>query len=89
MKKLENLDMVTVVPHSNLRNERWSFHEDDKHLAELSIAKFASNIKVGFRKAFGINNSKRTPGKHFNHKNNDKMHVDRLIQQLSVLLQGK
>ena len=39
----------------NLRNKEWSFHVDTKHLSEISIAKFAGNLKSAFRRALGIN----------------------------------
>lgn len=47
---------VTLIRHSNLRNDEWSFHveNDDKHLAAESIARFAGNLKTAFRKAIGI-----------------------------------
>ena len=52
---------ITLARHSNLRNNEWSFHKkgDDKHLEERSIARFASNLKIAFRKAIGIR-SQRT-----------------------------
>ena len=50
---------VTLIHHSNLRNEEWSFHveNDDKHLAAESIARFAGNLKTAFRKAIGVSRS--------------------------------
>ena len=46
---------IVIIRHSNLRNDEWSFHDagDDKHLAEDSIARFAGNLKAGFRRAIG------------------------------------
>ena len=46
---------LTISYHRNLRNKEWSFHDDTKHLSEISIAKFAGNLKSAFRGALGIN----------------------------------
>ena len=53
---LDNQTNITIARHTNLRDETWTFHmkNDDKHLTELSIAKFAKNLKVAFRKALGL-----------------------------------
>jgi len=53
---LEKVENVTIALHSNLRNERWSFHKknDDKHFSKISISRFAANIKIAFRKAIGL-----------------------------------
>jgi hypothetical protein len=70
---LDNKSNVTIAKHSNLRNERWSFHvkDDDKHLTEVSIARFAKNLKVAFRTAFGMPlYEKRSVGNY--NKNMDK-----------------
>ena len=52
---------VTIAKHGNLRNERWSFHKknDDKHFSEVSIARFASNLKTAFRTAIGLRNTQK------------------------------
>ena len=52
---------VTIAKHGNLRNERWSFHKknDDKHFSEISIARFASNLKTAFRTAIGLSNTQK------------------------------
>ena len=49
---------VTIVCHQDLRNSDWSFHDGAKYLSKVSIARFASNLKSAFRKAFGIYKSK-------------------------------
>ena len=51
---------VTLAFHSNLRNEKWTFHtkNDDKHFSQVSISRFASNIKIAFRKSIGILSNK-------------------------------
>ena len=59
LRKREN---ITIGFHKNLRNPEWSFHKDDKHFAQVSIAKFASNIKVAFRKSIGLTNNKFKKG---------------------------
>ena len=46
---------LTISYHRNLRNKEWSFHDDTKHLSEISIARFAGNLKSAFRRALGIN----------------------------------
>ena len=53
---LRDEDNVTLASHSNLRNEKWTFHkkDDDKHFSRISISLFASNIKNAFRKSLGI-----------------------------------
>ena len=53
---LEDEDNVTIAEHFNLRNDRWSFHikNDDKHFAQISIGRFAKNLKIAFRKALGL-----------------------------------
>ena len=52
---------VTIAKHSNLRNERWSFHikGDDKHFAQISIARLAKNLKIAFRTALGFSTSRK------------------------------
>ena len=59
----EEYENVTIATHSNLRVADWKFHDDDKHLSQVSIAKFASNIKVAFRKAYNIKPRKWSSGK--------------------------
>ena len=49
-----NTESVTIARHSNLRNEKWSFHRDDKHFTEISISLFAANMKNALRKSLGI-----------------------------------
>ena len=58
-------DNITIAFHSNLRNENWTFHKknDDKHLSEVSISKFAANLKAALRRSIGI------PSKYDNRKN--------------------
>ena len=51
---LRDADFITIAKHSNLRNERWTFHKDDKHLTEISISLFAANIKNALRRCLGI-----------------------------------
>ena len=53
---LDGLENVTIAKHSNLRNERWSFHvkKDDRHFDKVSIGRLAKNLKVAFRKAIGL-----------------------------------
>ena len=60
---LSKVDNVTLARHSNLRNEKWSFHKrnDDKHFSRVSISLFAANIKAAFRKSLGI------PSKKYEH----------------------
>ena len=55
---LKTMKDVTIARHSNLRNDRWSFHVDDKHFAQISIARFAKNLKIAFFRAIG---QKRLP----------------------------
>ena len=54
----EEYDNISIACHSNLRVDDWKFHDDDKHLSKVSIAKFASNIKIAFRKAFNVSSRK-------------------------------
>ena len=58
---LDTEDNVTIAKHSNLRNDRWSFHikGDDKHFAQISIARLAKNLKIAFRSALGFSTSRR------------------------------
>ena len=58
---LNGTEGVTIAKHSNLRNDRWSFHikGDDKHFSEISIARLASNLKNTFREAIGHRSSPR------------------------------
>ena len=53
---LKDEQEVTIVRHSNLRNNEWSFHieGDDKHFTAPAIARLAGNLKAAFRKALGI-----------------------------------
>ena len=51
---LRDADFITIAKHSNLRNERMTFHKDDKHLTEISISLFAANIKNALRSCLGI-----------------------------------
>ena len=53
---IKSYPYVTLARHSNLRNNDWSFHKknDDKHLAEDSIARLAGNLKSAFRRAIGM-----------------------------------
>ena len=53
---LDNVPNVTIAKHSNLRNDRWSFHveKDDRHFDKSSIGRLAKNLKVAFRKAIGL-----------------------------------
>ena len=44
---------VFVIRNSNLRNSGFTYHEDNKHISEDCIAKFASNIKHALRVAYG------------------------------------
>ena len=60
---------ITLAYHQNLRNNEWSFYDDVKHLSKVSIAKFASNLKQAFRRAFGIDRS--TNKQRYLHKNNE------------------
>ena len=39
------MDNVVMAVHSNLRTEKWEFHEDDKHFLKASIGRFAANLK--------------------------------------------
>ena len=55
---LRNLESVTIARHSNLRNEKWTFHRDDKHFTAISISLFAANIKNALRKCLGIPSKK-------------------------------
>ena len=48
------MEGVIMASHTNLRSEDWQFYEDDKHLKQDSIAKFASNLKTALREALGI-----------------------------------
>ena len=53
---LANNSNIILARHSNLRDDEWTFHKpnDDKHLKEDSIARFASNLKIAFRVEIGI-----------------------------------
>ena len=53
---LDKAENVTIAKHSNLRNERWSFHveKDDRHFDQGSIGRLAKNLKNAFRKAIGL-----------------------------------
>ena len=51
---LDHLSNVTMALHSNLRTPTWEFYEDDKHLLQSSIRKFASNLKIALRTAIGM-----------------------------------
>ena len=65
LKKTED---VTIARHSNLRNDRWSFHDDDKHFTQISIARFAKNLKIAFFRAIG---KKRLPEQKTMKKSNN------------------
>ena len=60
--KAEN---VTLVNHSNLRNDEWTHHKkkDDKHINETSAARLAGNLKSAFRRAIGMMSGKNSPTK--------------------------
>lgn len=47
-------DYITLAYHSNLRNDRWSHYDDDKHISKYAVAIFAANLKRALRKAHGI-----------------------------------
>ena len=50
------MNNIKIAKHSNLRNDRWSFHvmNDDRHFDQLSIGRLAKNMKIVFRKAAGL-----------------------------------
>ena len=65
-------DNITLGFHSNLRDPSWAFHKDDKHFAQISISKFAANIKVALRKSIGISTNKfNKSGRKRDSNNND------------------
>ena len=63
VKEMEN---VTIINHYNLRDDDMTMFMDAKHIKEECISKYASNIKIGLRKAFGIT---RTPNTDYNNRN--------------------
>ena len=76
---------VTIAKHGNLRNERWSFHKknDDKHFSEISIARFASNLKTSFRSAIGLTNTQKKGRKQHKRTKNVK---DNEFRELKSML---
>ena len=69
-------DNITIAFHSNLRNASWSFHKDDKHFAQVSISKFAANIKVALRKSIGITSNKFKTGRNSDSNRDNKKNSD-------------
>ena len=45
---------VFFVKQHNLRDSTWSLFYDNKHITKNGIRKFAANLKVGLRNAYGI-----------------------------------
>ena len=88
---LDPIDNVTIALHSNLRTPDWKFHEDDKHLLQSSIRKFASNLKIALRSAIGIVDRDRQK-KRSNTQNARKQktdNIDELKKKLLEVLQGR
>ena len=54
-------DYITIVQHSNLRNDNWSLHEDAKHISKAAIPRLVSNVKRALRKAFGVTSDGSKP----------------------------
>ena len=57
------MEDVTIAEHSNLRTAEWEFYEDDKHLKQDSISKFAANLKSALRRALNIELTDKPKGK--------------------------
>ena len=60
---LDTAENITLARHSNLRNEEWSHHRDDRHISESSTARLAGNLKAAFRKAIGAGERSERPYK--------------------------
>ena len=56
---LQGLDDVYLVEQSNLRDANWSMFHDTKHIKKNCIPKFASNLKKGLHKAYGMERPRR------------------------------
>ena len=89
----DQMDDVTIATHSSLRTDDWKFCDDDKHLAQKSIGKFARNLKTGLRAALGIqlsNKDKKAEKKKGKTIRNNKSALEELAKQLlQVMQEGK
>ena len=79
------MDNVTIATHSSLRTDDWKYYDDDKHLAQKSIGKFARSLKTGLRTALGIqlsNKDKKAEKKKGKTIKNNKSAPQKLEKQL-------
>ena len=77
-----------MAVHSNLRTDDWKFYEDDKHLKQESIAKFASNLKTALRDALGIKlqNKDKSKKKRKNSSDANQRNFEKLTKEFLVKL---
>ena len=53
-------EYVFLAKQSNLRDETFSFFHDHKHIKRTKIARYASNLKTTLRKAYGIDDLRKS-----------------------------
>ena len=55
---VDTKENIFIARHSNLRDETFSMFRDIKHIQKTKIAKFASNLKIALRKAYGVKSTR-------------------------------
>ena len=87
-RSFHDVAFVTIARHSNLRNDKWTFHRDDKHLTQVSISMFASNLKNALRRCLGIQSKRNMKG---GDSRNDpkRKKIDRVNRKIPSKTQGK
>ncbi len=62
---------VFLAKQSNLRDETYSFFHDEKHVKREKIGRYAHNLKVALRKAYGMPDPRRT---NYGHRSASQRH---------------
>ena len=64
---------IFLAEQGNLRDRTYSFHHDNKHIKQGKIARYASNLKIAMRRAYGMEDPRYSNYRnHQNQQRNDR-----------------
>ena len=67
---------IFIVRHSNLRDEDYTMHVDNKHISKNAIPRFASNIKRTLRFVYGVKKYDGNQGRGAHHITRNYRNID-------------